>query len=166
MESSLSGLKPSEFKNVWDNLCAQWALKSAGALFLTLMEFVFGTTPHFLGVVLGLIVLDTCTGVWKAAKQGNVSSRGFFKFSAKILVYWIMLAAAALVDKSLPFKFALPIMISFLSLTEMISILENVAILGWPVPTKLVKTLRDYNDKTGGITAKPRKKSVSRKKKR
>jgi hypothetical protein len=49
-----------------------------------------------------------------------------------------MLITAALVDKSTPVGFAVPITASFLSMTEAISIFENISKLGFLVPTKLL----------------------------
>lgn len=106
---------------------------------------MFGASTHFVYLILILISFDTVTGVWKAAQAGNVSSRGFFKFAAKILVYFILLGTAATIDRALPVHFSLTVMGSFLAITEGISILENVSLLGFPVPERLMKTLKDYN---------------------
>lgn len=138
MDSSMSNLKPAMFLSVIKDLSADWALKLLGSALI----WIFGPQIHMLGAVFALVFIDTATGVAKAAKTGNLSSVGFFKFAAKLIVYFSMMATGSLVDKSIPLPFAMSIMVSFLAFTEAVSILENVAELGWPVPTKLVRMLK------------------------
>ena len=159
MESSLAHLKIESFKQILTKLSENAAIKLIMSLAGTSWVFIFGDNVHFVYVILLLILIDTSTGVWKAAKARIVSSKGFFKFTAKVLVYLMLLATAALIDKSLPVHFSLTLMGSFLAITEAISILENIAILGFPVPTKLVKVLKDYNAMQPAPNLKRKKKS-------
>ena len=55
-----------------------------------------------------------------------------------------MLATARLVDKQLPVHIASPIIDAFLSTTEAVSIFENLAKLGFPVPIILINKLKVF----------------------
>ena len=58
----------------------------------------------------------------------------------------MLIVTGALVDKVSPTGFALALMAAFLAMTEAISIMENVAQLGFPVPEKLINVLRNLNE--------------------
>lgn len=105
-------------------------------------QWIFnGITQGLIAVTL-LVLIDTMTGAYRAFKKGNLSSNGFFRFALKNIVYWVMIATAALVDKTLPLPFASVIMITFLAATEAISIMENLKDLGFAVPTLFVNRLK------------------------
>jgi len=64
-----------------------------------------------------------------------------------IVLYFSLISFAFQAEKS--FLDFLPIdetVIAFLSITELISIMENMANMGYVVPKKLLKQLRDYRD--------------------
>ncbi|MCJ7520998.1 MAG: phage holin family protein [Dehalococcoidia bacterium] len=105
-------------------------------------QWVFNGTTQGLIAVTALVLIDTVTGAFRAYKRGNLSSNGFFRFALKNSVYWVMIATAALVDKTLPVPFASVVMITFLAATEAISIMENLRDLGFSVPSFLVKRLK------------------------
>ncbi len=105
-------------------------------------HFTFGAEWTPLVVMLALISVDGLTGVWKACVARELSSRGFRRGALKFFVYLLLMASCALGDKVMPFRFAFTAMTAFLAMTELISIMENVAALGWPVPTLLVSRLK------------------------
>lgn len=116
------------------------------AVLFTIFEWVFhGVNSDALMVVYALVILDTVTGFMVACENKEVSSSGFFRFAGKVFIYMILLATAALVDRSLPSKVAMSVMYAFLSVTEGISILENLGILGYPVPSALIKKFKIMN---------------------
>jgi len=108
------------------------------------LSWTFDGGTHILAVVYTLILIDTVTGIIIAAKNKEISSKGFFRSPKKCLVYFTMLIVSRLVDKSLPLKIASPIMDAFLVTTEAVSILENLSKLGYPVPTFLVNKLKTF----------------------
>lgn len=124
-------------------------IKAIMACLMVGFAWVFGGDYQILISIYALILIDTGTGLWYAAKQKKVSSRGFYRVAVKCLVYFTMLVMARIVDKHAPLSipFAATIMESFLVGTEAFSILENFSKLGFPVPTKLVKMLKIYYDK-------------------
>lgn len=112
-----------------------------------------------------VMLLDYGTGVAKAWIHGSLSSKigilGILKKVAYLVIVavgmvidWIIQAGVDKLhlDFKLEFLFAL-IVIIWLILNELISILENVAEIGVPVPkwlTKLVLKLKDQTEETVG----------------
>ena len=122
-------------------------LKCVVSAVVSFMCWAFACNFLILGSVFILVVIDLITGVAKSMKNEHPSSRGFFRSAIKLCVYFMMILTAKLVDKHLPYPFASSIMNSFLVVTEGISILENIYLLGYPVPTVLVKKLKVFIDK-------------------
>lgn len=112
-----------------------------------------------------VMLLDYGTGVAKAWIHGNLSSKigilGILKKVAYLVIVavgmvidWIIQAGVDKLhlDFKLEFLFAL-IVIIWLILNELISILENVADIGVPVPkwlTKLILKLKDQAEEAVG----------------
>ena len=105
-------------------------------------HWVFDGRKEALFVIGALIAIDTVTGAAKAWKKGTMSSSGFFRSVVKLLVYFLLMATAGLVDKVMPIPFASVIMDTFLAATEAISIMENLSALGFAVPVHLIKRLK------------------------
>lgn len=93
------------------------------------------------------MLIDCFFGVWNGAKRGELTSRGFYQTCVKFTVYSLMVITGKLVDKNIGFPMSSKAIEIFLTCTEGISILENVSKLGFPVPQKLIKTLKIYYDK-------------------
>lgn len=122
-------------------------LKCVISLLINFMCWAFACNFLILGSVFVLVLIDLVTGVAKSMKNEHPSSRGFFRSATKLTVYFLMILTSKLIDKSLPYPIASSIMNSFLVVTEGISILENIYLLGYPVPTILVKKLKVFIDK-------------------
>jgi len=93
-----------------------------------------------------LIVLDFITAVVAAKKTGeHIKSAKVFRTPIKFIVYGILISASHLMETVTP---ALSIldesMMSFLALTELISIIENTGRMGFAVPQKLLNQLQDW----------------------
>jgi toxin secretion/phage lysis holin len=115
----------------------------------TFFTYFFGGWDTVLLVLVAFIVLDYCTGVLGAFIQKEVSSsigaRGILK-KATIL---IVLIVAVLLDKLIGnegqvFRTAV---CYFYICNEGISLLENIAKIGVPVPRKLLDVLVQIKDK-------------------
>jgi toxin secretion/phage lysis holin len=144
-------------KSIFENIYNNYDFKIVFSALMVAFNWVFGVDKTALISVLGLIFMDTLMGVMVACKRGELSSYGFYRFAAKFIVYCILLATTSLVDKALPsiaFKFWIfdvslttyGVMASFLAVTEGISVFENAGALGFPVPKKLYKYLKSYNE--------------------
>ena len=146
MNSSSSTFSAENIKGVFINLADHGTMKLMSGVAIVPWMWLFGTHAELVVCVFSLVLLDTVTGAWKAAKLGQLSSKGFFRFATKLVVYLILMATGSIVDKTMPIEFSITIMGTFLAITESISVLENVAKLGFPVPTRLVRMLREQNE--------------------
>jgi len=111
--------------------------------------FLFGINHVvILKALICLVVIDFITGSWSARESGEViSSRKASRSAYKLVVYGLLAAGSHLTELILPGGTYLEeIVISFLALTEMISILENVGKAGFAIPHKLLKKLQVYRD--------------------
>jgi toxin secretion/phage lysis holin len=138
-------LSVENIKTILANLTDYWALKALAALALSINDWFFHPRHDNLTIVCVFVLFDTITGFMKAHKNHVISSSGFFRFSVKIMVYFILMAVGSLLDKIMPvseYVSALSIMTGFLAVTESLSVLENISALGYSVPTKVVSTLR------------------------
>jgi len=128
----------------------QGLLKTILAFLAAMNDWFFHPTHTVVEVVMVLVVFDTLTGAMKAYHEGKLSSSGFFRFAPKIVIYVILMATGALLDK-LAEGFvvkALTIVTTFLAMTEALSILENVGGLGYPIPKALISILKLAKDST------------------
>jgi len=110
-------------------------------------------------IVLSIVMLiDYSTGIAKAAFTGGVNSKKGWRGIIKKLCYGVVVAVAFVVDWLLYIStqftnfnytanvFGLMIVI-WLILNELVSILENVAILGVPIPPILKGTMKNLQNK-------------------
>lgn len=102
--------------------------------------------------LLMLIIFDFMTAIIAAMKTGELIQSSKAKRTAiKALLYFTMVSGGHFVDMSLngaiPF-YVDSIIISFLAITELISIFENVKKYGYDVPTNLIQFLKDKIKKT------------------
>lgn len=117
-------------------------------------------------VVLVLVmILDWVSGLMKAWRKGELSSKIGIQGAVKKVGYLVIVAVAGVIDWlfdyglmtagidfKLPFLMAAIVMV-WLIINELISILENVAAIGGPVPpfikTLLGKLKKTVEEKTG-----------------
>lgn len=128
-------------KEAFEKLLALPLIKSASGGVVAISMWLFGGNTAMIWAILSLILADTVTGVVRRIKDKTLSARGFFKFANKTIIYLILLSIAALVDKAIPSPFAVAMVGSFLAVTEGISTLENLSIMGFPVPKALIDKL-------------------------
>lgn len=131
-------------KNIFIKLTEYPLYKILVAQIFLFLSWIFNGKTEIVMAVYTLIVIDTITGVWIAAKSSNITSRGFFRAPVKCAVYFAMLAVSRLVDRTMPIPLAAPVMDAFLVTTESVSILENFSKLGYPVPMFLVTKLKTF----------------------
>lgn len=144
----------TNLRQIFHKIAEDGWLKGVIAVCATGVHWIFDSRTEALVTITALIFLDTLTGALKAWKAKKLSSGGFFRFALKCVVYFILMATAALVDKVMPIPFASIIMVTFLAATEAISIMENLGAAGYAVPTALLKRLRALRD-AGGQGVEP-----------
>lgn len=100
-------------------------------------------TSYF--ILLVLILLDTFTGIFTAIKYKRFSSKGLRKFTKKITTYALCVITIRLLETILgPLiitNMLSQIIIAFLAITESVSILENLNLLGVPIPAAILPLL-------------------------
>ena len=128
-------------------------LKTAFAVVLAGLSSYFGMLTQPLLVLFFAMVLDYLTGMTKAYIFSQLSSRIGVKGILKKLCYMAMVAVGAAVDYllhgalkqagiDLHIELFCGLLVTvWLIINELISILENVAALGGPVPVFLAKLL-------------------------
>lgn len=126
--------------------CSHVAIKCIGVIGALLIDFHFGDiSPSLLSALFMLILFDFVTGVW-ASKQAKIEikSSKIFRTAWKFVLYFMVVSAGYFAELVIgaDLFIAKTIMI-FLALTELISIFENIELGGYPMPTLLIKKLKD-----------------------
>jgi toxin secretion/phage lysis holin len=133
-------------KEIWTGI--QVAFSAIGGM----LGWFLGGMDGFLYALLAFVILDYITGVMVAAIQKKVSSEVGFKGICKKVLIFILVGMANIVDVQIIGNgSAIRTAVIFFYLSnEGISILENTAIIGLPVPQKLkdvLEQLKDHSDK-------------------
>jgi phage-related holin len=131
------------------SLFGMFPMKVLMSVLLIVTDFLFGIEHNAaLSSLLFLIFVDTFTGVTGAKLAGEkITSRRFFTVVLKIVVYYLLIAAAFNTEKAIPgVMFIDDAVLAFIALTELISILENVAKMGFIIPNKLLNRLQELRD--------------------
>lgn len=111
------------------------------------LGYVFGAPDAWLIGLIILVIADYITGLMKAFIAGELSSKVGFKGILKKIMYFAIVAVAVLIDNLTGAEGVLRIAcIGFLIANEGVSILENCAAAGLPVPQALIKVLNKLKD--------------------
>lgn len=125
-------------------------IKLVGAFAWGIYTFLFGFDLNAAMLALiALMVFDLLTGTAAAAMDGGegISSRRAAKTPIKFGVYLTLVSAAHLTDSAVFGVFYIQeTMVAFLALTELISIIENAAKMGYGVPSGLLSRLKSMRD--------------------
>lgn len=96
-----------------------------GAFLGAALSFISPIAP-FLWLAVGLVVLDTVTGVIAAQKRKEkINSRGFARLLSKIVVYMGAILACHGVEAVLHIPNVTYLAVGAIALTELMSVLEN-----------------------------------------
>lgn len=117
-----------------------------------LLSFLFGTWTPLLTALLVFQVIDIITGIMVGGKKREISSESFFDGFKKKVGMWLLLIVANIIDVTL--VGGVPAMKSAVSglliAGEGMSLLENLTLLGVPIPKKVTKffeQLKEDSDK-------------------
>lgn len=112
-----------------------------------LLTGVWASLALVLQVLLLLMVLDFVTGLAVAVQQGAVSSQKSFQGIGKKVVVLALITATAVIQQHLHVDLPIvEVVAGFYIANEFISILENAAASGVPVPGALRDVLAKLND--------------------
>ena len=123
------------------------AIAGAGGIF----AYLFGPWDALIIALVIFVVADYITGVAKAAMQGKLSSAVGFKGLLKKVMIFVLVMVGTVVDMAIPAaNHAIrAAVIMFYIANEGLSILENSAKAGVPVPAKLRETLEQLSNEKG-----------------
>ena len=119
-------------------------LAAAGAV----CSFLFGELNGILIALIAISVLDYITGVTAAAVNKKLSSSAGFKGICKKLMLFTIVALANIMDMQVIGGSALRTAVIFVFIAnEGLSIIENSAALGGPIPQKLKDVLAQIRNR-------------------
>ena len=117
----------------------------------SIATFLFGAPDIWLMTLLAFVVIDYCSGVAAAWVHQNLSSKVGFQGILKKTMYFFVVAVAHCVDAATGAGGVLQnLSIGFLIANEGISILENCAKCGIPIPDKLLRALAQIKGEDEG----------------
>lgn len=111
--------------------------------------FLFGAADGLLKALTAFIIIDYITGVIAAVITKKLSSEIGFKGIAKKVFILSLVAVGHIIDTHVIGESSLcrSAVIGFYIANEGISILENAAVLGIPLPEKLVEIFQQLKEK-------------------
>lgn len=119
-------------------------------LIINYVSYFFGGIDNLLITLLIIMFIDYLTGICKAVINKKVNSIVGVRGIVKKFGYLLIVALAVLIDKIIGDTSAIRILvIYFFIANEGISILENWALMGLPLPNKLkqiFEQLKEEND--------------------
>lgn len=121
-------------------------LVKLGAYFIAFLIWLIGGWDTLAKVLFGLMFLDYLTGLIVGYKMQNLNSQRAFKGLRKKLLILVILCGASLMHKLVPDLAFRTLVGMFYCATELLSIIENVAKIGVPIPNKLKKALEQLRE--------------------
>ncbi|OXS24845.1 MAG: holin [Acetobacterium sp. MES1] len=114
----------------------------------SVLGFLLGGFDGYLYTLMGFILIDYLTGLALAAARRQVSSQIGFNGIMKKMLIFVIVAMGHLLDQNLMGGGATlrTAMIFFYLANEGISITENLAALGFPIPASLKKVLAQLSE--------------------
>lgn len=121
-------------------------LVKLGAYFIAFLIWLIGGWDTLAKVLFTLMFLDYLTGLIVGYKMQNLNSQRAFKGLRKKLLVLVILCGASLMHKLVPDLAFRTLVGMFYCATELLSIIENVAKVGVPIPKKLKKALEQLRE--------------------
>jgi toxin secretion/phage lysis holin len=144
-------------KGVFTGIQEFFTLKLFPTVFVPLYGMLFGfETKNILQALLILVIIDFITGILSAyAAKEQIKSKNAVRSAFKISVYGLLIAAGHLTEQVTPGgTYIEEAVTTFLALTELISIIENIGKMGFAIPQKLLNKLHKFRDEDVTMKAK------------
>ena len=124
-------------------------IKAISGVIGAVVGFLYGEISGLFIAIIALMALDYITGILCGIAAKNLSSETGFKGLVKKLMILAIIAVGHLVDCYIigTGSALMTAVILFFAANEAISILENAALLGLPIPKKLRDVLEQIKDK-------------------
>lgn len=121
---------------------------SCVAVIATFLTYIFGTWDAAIGVLIVLMVLDYITGVLNGYLTKTLNSEVGFKGLLKKFLILVVMIIAVMLDRLMNtgdwiFR---TLVCYFYIANEGISLLENISLMGVPIPNKLKDALEQLNN--------------------
>lgn len=121
---------------------------SCVAVIATFLTYIFGTWDAAIGVLIVLMVLDYITGVLNGYLTKTLNSEVGFKGLLKKFLILVVMIIAVMLDRLMNtgdwiFR---TLVCYFYIANEGISLLENISLMGVPIPDKIKDALEQLND--------------------
>lgn len=113
---------------------------------ISLAIYLIGGFDNLFRALLVMMALDYLTGIIKGYKNKNINSKTAYKGFWKKLVVLFIVVAATQMDMILYDMGIRTLVLMFYVATEFLSIIENAATLGVPIPEKLRNALEQCKD--------------------
>lgn len=139
----------TSIKFIVEGIFEHLPVKTCLSVVVTALSYLMGGEHlELVNLLLILVVVDFVTGIMAAKKTGEViSSHKSLRSATKIVVYSLFIVAAHLSENILPGEtYFEHVVVSFLALTEFISVIENIGKQGFAIPKKLLNKLEEYRD--------------------
>ena len=116
---------------------------------ISLSAYLFGGADALLLALIAMMGIDFVTGIIKAIALKDLTSQKMFIGGARKIGMMLIVAVANLVDGILELNGVLrSVTIAYFIANEGISMLENWAMLGLPIPGRLRDVLKQLQDKS------------------
>lgn len=125
-------------------------MKRLMGIIISVVSFLVGDIDLLLKVLICIMITDYITGIWSAIYNNRLSSKTGFKGILKKLCILSIICLSNLAGTVVGVAELRTVAISFYISNEAVSILENAAELGVPLPKKLKEMLKQLNDKLVG----------------
>lgn len=120
-------------------------IKTIASMLFIFLSFGFDSLQHKALIALFMLMWADCfSAIWAAYKSGDsIKSAKIFRTPVKIVIYFGLVYFAHITEYGLPAMLGIldETVIAFCVVTELISIMENINKMGYPVPTKLLSKL-------------------------
>lgn len=133
------------------NLVTLFPVKATLAVFLGVFLYVIGADHLEAAEALLFLILADFAMAWMSAFRRGIpiQSSKALRTGIKISVYFLLAASAFIAERPTGLPFLAATTYAFLSLTELISVLEHASELGFDTPRRLLNQLRDVKNGQG-----------------
>lgn len=121
-------------------------LKYISAAVCALFSFVFGDIDVFLEVLIAFAIIDYISGVIAAIVKNELNSAVGFRGIFKKVCIFLVVAVAHMIGHALDMPSVRSLVCGYYIANEGISILENTAKAGLPIPEKLKQILEQLRN--------------------
>lgn len=121
-------------------------LKYVSAAVCALFSFLFGGVDMFLKVLIAFAIIDYISGVIAAIIKNELNSAVGFRGIFKKVCIFLVVAVAHMIGQALEMPSVRSLVCGYYIANEGISILENTAKAGLPIPEKLKEILEQLEN--------------------